>query len=119
MDLMRLLLLGTLAALLSVPAAFAAKAPTQKQYTEQKLKTAMMGSSQLKGLGLKFGVVSCVLPKSGNVVHCTVHTSAPKAQENIVFKVTETLAETGNMKWAITSDTCSDSKTGQKLSCGG
>jgi L-aminopeptidase/D-esterase-like protein len=116
---MRILLLGALAALLIVPAALAAKAPTQKQYTEQKLKTAMMTSSQLKGLGLKWGTVTCVLPKNGNIVHCTVHASAPAARENIVFKVKETLKETGAMSWAITSDACSDSKTGQKLACSG
>jgi hypothetical protein len=116
---MRFVLLGALGALLLVPAALAAKAPTQKQYTEQKLKAAMMSSAQLKGLGLTWGAVTCVLPKNGNIVHCTVHASAPKAQENIVFKVKETLKETGAMSWAITSDACSDSKTGQKLSCSG
>jgi hypothetical protein len=116
---MRFLLLSALAALFLVPFALAAKAPTQKQYSEQKLKTAMMSSAQLKGLGLKWGAVSCVLPKNGNIVHCTVHASSPKAQENIVFKVRETLKETGTMSWAITSDACSDSKTGKKLSCSG
>ena len=116
---MRVLLFVALAALLVPAAALAAKAPTQKQYTEQLLKKEMMSSAQLKPLGLKWGVVSCVLPKNGNVVHCTVHASAPKAQENIVFKVRETLTQEGSMKWAITSDACSDSKTGQKLSCSG
>ncbi len=116
---MRILLLTTFAALLVAPAALAAKAPTQKQYTEQLLLKEMKASAQLKSLGLKWGTVTCVLPKSGIVVHCTVHASSPKAQENIVFKVRETLTQEGNMNWAITSDACSDSKTGQKLSCGG
>jgi hypothetical protein len=116
---MRALLLGAFAALLVPAAALAAKQPTQKQFTEQKLKTAMTSSPSLKPLGLKFGVVACVLPKNGTVVNCTVHASAPKARENIVFKVRETLNEEGNMSWRITSDACSDSKTGQKLSCSG
>jgi hypothetical protein len=116
---MRFLLLAALLALLVPVTALAAKAPTQLQYTEQKLKTSMMNSSQLKPLGLRYGAVKCVLPKNGNVVHCTVHATAPKARENIVFKVTETLKQTGQMTWAITSDACSDSKTGQKLSCSG
>jgi hypothetical protein len=116
---MRIFLLATLAMLLVPLTALAAKPLTQKQYTEKKLKTAMMSSSELKPLGLTWGAVACVLPKNGNVVNCTVHASAPKARENIVFKVRETLTQEGAMTWKITSDACSDSKTGQKLSCGG
>jgi hypothetical protein len=114
-----LVLIALTTALLAPAAALAAKAPTQAQYTAQGLVKAMMKSASLKPLGLTWGKVLCVLPKNGNVFHCTVHTSSPKAQENIVFQVKATLDEEGNVKWTITSDACSDSKSGQKLSCSG
>jgi hypothetical protein len=106
------------AALLAPLPGLAAKAPTQKQYAEQKLKAAMTAWAKKNVAGLRIGTVSCVLPLNGNVVHCTVHASAPRSRENIVFTVRETLTQLGAMKWAVTSDACSDSKTGQKLSCG-
>jgi hypothetical protein len=116
---MRIFALTILAAALLAPAAVAAKPPTQLQYTQQGLLKAMMKSPSLKPLGLTWGKVACVLPTSGNVFHCTVHASAPKAQENIVFQVKATLTAVGNVSWGITSDACSDAKTGKKLSCGG
>jgi hypothetical protein len=114
---------AALAAIAVAPAATggaeAAKPLTQKQYTELTLKQHMNATFKKTVPGLTVTKVTCVLPKNGTVVKCVANASAPKAREDVVFKVTETLSEVGNMSWRITSSACSDSKTHQKLSCSG
>ena len=54
---------------------------------------------------------------NGNVVHCTVTSTAPSYRENIVFKVRETLHASGTMSWLVTAKACSDSRTGKAIAC--
>jgi hypothetical protein len=92
---------------------------TQKQYAEKTLKLSMVTyfkkTPQLSGV--KIGKVDCVLPKNGVTFHCTVHTSAPKAHENIVFKLAAPLHEVGTVTWTMTSHACTDSGTHKALAC--
>jgi hypothetical protein len=106
-----------MAALVVPGGASAAKPQTQKQYTEQQLKTQM--NKRFKSLGVTITKVTCVLPKNGTTVKCVADGSAPKSRESFVFKVTENLNAAGVMSWRITSSACSDSQTHQKLSCSG
>lgn len=111
-------LLATLVALGLVGASAAAPKPkTQTQAIEQTLKVSMTKSFKKQLPGVVIGKLVCVLPKNGVVVHCTVHTSAPKNQENIVFKVTATLHDNGTISWTSTSHSCTDSKTGKPFKC--
>ena len=110
-------LAAALLAALLAPATLAAKPLTQKQYTEQTLKTAMTAWARKNVKGLEIGAAACVLPENGNVVHCTVKSSAPGYRENIVFKVTETLHASGTMSWRVTAKACSDSETGKAITC--
>jgi hypothetical protein len=113
---------AALAAIALAPAAggaAAAKPLTQRQYTELTLKQHMNATFKKTVPGLTVTKVSCVLPKNGTTVKCVANASAPKARESVVFEVTETLSEVGNMSWRITSSVCSDSKTHRKLSCSG
>jgi hypothetical protein len=105
------------AALLAAGHALAAKPRTQKQYAELRLKQAMNSWARKKVPGLTIDTVSCVLPKNGVVVRCTARASAPKYREKVVFGVKETLHPVGTMTWLVTSEACSDSKTGGKLRC--
>lgn len=104
-------------ALLVAGQALAAKPLTQKQFAEARLKQVLNAWARKTVPGLAIGTVTCVLPENGVVIHCTAKASAPKYRENLVFKVTETLHETGTMSWAITSKACSDSRTGQSIQC--
>ncbi len=104
-------------ALVAAGQALAAKPLTQKQFAEARLKQALNTWARKTVPGLAVGSVSCVLPENGVVLHCTAKASAPKYRENLVFKVTETLHETGVMSWAITSRACSDSRTGKSIQC--
>jgi hypothetical protein len=99
-------------------AAAAAETPAQR-YAETQLKTAF-GAWLKKNLpGGKVGKVTCVLPTdpNGKVAHCTVYVSAPKYRENVVFKVTNTIHANGTASFAMTSHSCTDSKSGKKLAC--
>jgi len=89
-----------------------------QQDAEAKLKTAF-GTWTKKHLpGSTIKAVSCILPTSGNVLHCTVRVaSAPKYRELIVFKIRETLHDSGQMTWVATSHSCTDSKTGKPFAC--
>ena len=110
-----LALVATLA--LTVAATCTAANPAQV-YAQTRLKTAFTAWAKTNLPGTTVGKVSCVLPASGGLVaHCTVHVSAPKNQENIVFKVTNTLHKNGTATFAMVSHSCTDSKTGKKLSC--
>ena len=110
-------LAACLLAVLLAPAALAAKPLTQKQYTEQTLKTAMTAWARKNVKGLEIGSASCVLPLNGNVVHCTVTSTAPSYREKIVFKVRETLHASGTMSWLVTAKACSNSRTGKAIAC--
>ena len=89
-----------------------------RQEAEAKLKTAFAAWAKKHLAGSTVGKVSCILPTSGSTLHCTVHVaSAPKYRENIVFKIRETLHETGTMSWVATSHSCTDSKTGKPFAC--
>jgi hypothetical protein len=106
-------------ALAAAGGASAAKPLTQKQYTELTLKQNMNAKFKKTVPGLTVTKVTCVLPKNGTTVKCIADASAPRARENVVFKVTETLSAVGDMTWRVTSSVCSDSKTHQKISCNG
>jgi hypothetical protein len=100
--------------------ALAAAPKSEKQYAELKLKTSFSAWVKKHLPGATVKTVSCVLPVNGIVVKCVVHVaSAPRYRENIVFKISETLHETGTMTWVATSHSCTDSKTGKSFSCGG
>ncbi len=104
-------------ALAATGQAMAAKPLTQKQFAELRMKQALTGWAKKNVPGLQIGAASCVLPKNGVVIHCTVKSTAPKYRENILFKVTETLHEVGTITWVVTSKTCSDSKTHETIAC--
>ena len=106
-----------LVALVATGQALGAKPLTQKQYAELKMKQAMTQWAKKSVPGLQIGAASCVLPKNGVVIHCTVQSTAPKYNENIVFKVKETLHDIGTVTWVVTSKTCSDSKTHKTFAC--
>jgi len=113
---MRILLFTGLCAALAAPsAALAAKPLTQKQFAEQRLKVEMTAWAKKNIPGLEIGKVTCVLPRNGNVVHCTVASTAPKYRENITFQVREVLSQAGTMTWTATSRKCTDSKTGRPV----
>ena len=84
-------LAACLLTVLLAPAALAAKPLTQKQYTEQTAEDGDDRWAKKNVKGLEIGSATCVLPLNGNVVHCTVTSTAPSYQEKIVFKVRETL----------------------------
>jgi hypothetical protein len=106
-----------LVALVATGQALAAKPLTQKQYAELKMKQALTAWAKKSVPGLQIGAASCVLPKNGVIIHCTVQSTAPKHNENIVFKVKETLHDIGTVTWVVTSKTCSDSKTHKTFAC--
>lgn len=101
--------------------AFAAKPLTEAQSDALALKTSMVKSfkatPQLRGV--KIGNVVCVLPLNGATFHCTVHTSAAAAHEDIVFKVAATLHDNDatSVTWKVTSQSCTDSGTHAKIAC--
>ncbi len=67
--------------------------------------------------GLEIGSATCVLPKNGNVVHCTVTSTAPSYRENIVFKVQRDAARERDDELDVTAKACSDSRTGKAIAC--
>jgi hypothetical protein len=118
MERMRLAV-AAIAAVVLVPAGAAAAAYPRAdvQYANKTMKASFTAWAKKNLPGTTVGKVSCVLPTSGSVIRCTVHVSAPKSRENIVFKVNGTLHETGQLSWVATSHACTDSKTGAKLTC--
>ena len=117
MERMRAAATVALLALLTAAAASAAYPKAEIQYANKTMKTSFSAWAKKNLPGTKVGRVSCKLPASGNVIHCTVHVSAPKNRENIVFKVKGTLHESGQLTWASTSHSCTDSKTGKPFTC--
>jgi hypothetical protein len=115
--LLRAALIGsaTLAAAATCGAAPAAS-PAQR-YAERALKAAFTGWAKKNLPGTTVGKVSCVLPLSGSVARCTIHVSAPRNRENIVFRVTNTLHTNGTATFAMLSHSCTDSRTGKKIAC--
>jgi hypothetical protein len=114
---MRLAGVFALLGLLLAGAASAAYPKAGIQYADKTMKASFTAWAKKNLPGTKVGTVSCKLPSSGNVIHCTVHVSAPKNQENIVFKVKGTLHDSGQLTWVSTSHSCTDSKTGKPFSC--
>ncbi len=117
MERMRVAATAALLALLAAGAASAAYPKAEVQYADKTMKTSFTAWAKKNLPGTKVGTVSCKLPSNGNVIHCTVHVSAPKNRENIVFEVKGTLHESGQLTWVSTSHSCTDSKTGKKFSC--
>jgi hypothetical protein len=114
---MRVAAAFSLLALLTAGAASAAYPKAEIQYANKTMKASFTAWAKKKLPGTKVGRVTCKLPSSGNVIHCTVHVSAPKNRENIVFKVKGTLHDSGQLTWVSTSHSCTDSKTGKKFAC--
>jgi hypothetical protein len=114
----RLFLLAfALIALGAAGQAMAAKPLTQKQYAELRMNQVLTQWAKQKVPGLQIGAASCVLPKNGVIIHCTVQSTAPKYNENIVFNVKETLHDVGTVTWVVTSKTCSNAKTHKTFAC--
>jgi hypothetical protein len=117
MEGMRIAAAFALLALVTAGAASAAYPKAEVQYADKTMKASFTAWAKKKLPGTTVGKVSCVLPSSGSVIHCTVHVSAPKNRENIVFEVAGTLHDSGQLTWVATSHTCTDSKTGKKFAC--
>ena len=111
--------LAAAAALAAVPppAALAARPASQRQQAERALKAAMTAWARKNVHGLEIGAVSCLLPRRGDVIHCTVRTAAPAYHEAIVFQIRETLSAAGTMTWLATSKACRDTQTGRAIAC--
>jgi hypothetical protein len=112
----------TLGIVFAAPAgALAATPKTEAQSDALALKASMTKSfktsAQLRGVNI--GNVLCVLPANGSTFHCTVHTSAAAAHEDIVFKVAATLHDNDatSVTWKVTSSSCTDSGTHARISC--
>jgi hypothetical protein len=103
--------------LVAAGAASAAYPKAEIQYADKTMKGSFTAWAKKNLPGTTVGKVSCVLPSSGNVIHCTIHVSAPKNQEHIVFKVKGTLHDSGQLTWVSTSHSCTDSKTGKPFAC--
>ena len=114
---MRLAAAFSILALLTAGAASAAYPKAEIQYANKTMKGSFTAWAKKNLPGTKVGKVSCVLPSNGNVLHCTVHVSAPANRENIVFKVKGTLHDSGQLTWVATSHSCTDSKTGKPFAC--
>jgi hypothetical protein len=112
----RLAAAALLAAVLA-PVALGARPALQRQQAERALKTAMTAWAHRNVRGLEIGAVSCILPRSGNVIHCAVKTAAPTYHEVIVFQIRETLSASGTMSWIATSKACRDTQTGRAIAC--
>src|SRR4051794_5891752 len=114
---MRVLLAALVVALAASGTAAAAYPRGDVLYANKTMKASFTAWAKKNLPGTTVGKVACVLPKSGNVIHCTIHVSAPKNRENIVFKVKGTLHEVGTLSWVATSHSCTDSKTGKPFAC--
>jgi TctA family transporter len=117
MEGMRAQLAAAIVALAAAGTAAAAYPKADVQYANKTMKASFTTWAKKNLRGTTVGKVACVLPTSGNVIHCTIHVSAPKNRENILFKVKGTLQETGKLAWVATSHSCADSKTGKKFPC--
>jgi hypothetical protein len=117
METMRAAAALALLALLTAGAASAAYPKAEVQYANNTMKGSFTAWTKKNLPGTRVGGVSCILPSNGNVIHCTVHVSAPKNRENIVFKVKGTLHDSGQLTWVSTSHSCTDSKTGKAFAC--
>ena len=117
MERMRAALAAAVLALVATGAASAAYPKAEIQYADKTMKGSFTAWAKKNLPGTTVGKVSCVLPSNGNVIHCSVHVSAPKNRENIVFKVKGTLHDSGQLTWVSTSHTCTDSKTGKPFAC--
>jgi hypothetical protein len=114
---MRTVAVAAVLALAAIGAASAAYPKAEVQYANKTMKGSFTAWAKKNLPGTTVRKVSCVLPSNGNVIHCTVHVSAPKNRENIVFKVKGTLHESGQLNWVSTSHSCTDSKSGKPFAC--
>ena len=119
---MRGMLAATVVALCAVaawtPFAAAAYPKGDVQYAEKTMKASFAKWAKTHMAGTTVGKVTCVLPTSGTVIHCTVHVGTPaKYHESIVFQVRGTLHETGTLSWVATSHSCTDTRTGKPFKC--
>jgi hypothetical protein len=110
-----ILLVVTAALVCSVPAF--AWTPAQNAAFAKQLKTKIKPVFKKQAPKLVLGKVTCVLPKSGALVHCKAHFSYPSAHANIVYAINARLKETGAITWTTTTHRCTDAKTGKKLAC--
>ena len=111
------LAVAALLAAVVAAAAPAARPVSQRQEAERALKAAMTAWARKNVHGLEIGAVSCLLPRRGDVIHCTVRTAAPAYHETIVFQIRETLSAAGTMTWLATSKACRDTQTGRAIAC--
>lgn len=104
---------------LAGPASLLAAYPkAQVQYAEKTMKASFAKWAKTHMAGTTVGKVTCVLPTSGTVLHCTIHVGTPtRYHENIVFKVKGTLHDSGTLSWVATSHSCTDTRTGKPFKC--
>jgi hypothetical protein len=85
----------------------------------QTLKASMATRYKKAAPGLTFTKVTCRLPSSGTIAHCTAsftyssHTIKAKGYYPVVVK----LHENGQVSWTASSPKCKDAKTGKALAC--
>ena len=105
------------ALLFVVLAASAAAATNPEQIRLQKsLKPQIAASFKKQAPTLKLTAVTCKLPTDGVTAHCLAHFTYG-AKVLVVYPVTATIHDSGQLTWAAKSPTCTDARTKKKLAC--
>jgi len=82
---------------------------------QRSLKADMAKSFKKRAPSLEITTVSCKLPVSGTVAHCTAHFVV--GQVKGYYKVSATIHESGQLTWTAASPRCFDAKSGKALRC--
>jgi hypothetical protein len=106
------------AALVTAAPAGAATNP-EAVHLAKTLKASMVKRYKKAAPGLSFTTVTCKLPSSGTVAHCTANfdykSGAFEAKGSYAVRVK--LLETGKITWTAGSPKCRNAKTGKAISC--
>lgn len=107
-----------LAALLFVVLTAAAAAATNPEQIrlQKSLKTQIAATFKKQAPKLKLTTVTCKLPSNGVTAHCKARFTYGKTVV-VVYPVTATIHESGQLTWVAKSPACTNATTKKKIAC--
>ena len=112
-------LVGVICVAALTAAAPAAAGNPEALHLAKTLKTSMVARYKKVAPRLTFTTVTCRLPSSGSVAHCTAKFtySSRRVKARGYYPVTVKLLQTGQIRWTAASPRCRDARTGKTLRC--